>query len=104
MNQNDFEKTIKEQIDISLNLLTKKGKEYSRDEIDRFAVFKRAAAIQHCSPKEALCGMMAKHTVSVYDLCRSETEIPLELWTEKITDSINYLLILKAMIAEEKND
>ena len=45
--------------------------------------------------------MMAKHTVSVYDMCESGEQYPVELWQEKITDSINYLLLLNAMVRED---
>lgn len=54
-----------------------------------------------CDPKEALAGMMAKHTISVYDMCRSGKDYPIELWNEKITDHINYLLLLKAIVEED---
>ena len=55
----------------------------------------------------ALGGMMAKHTVSVYDLIerheRGETISP-AMWDEKIGDSINYLLLLTAAIEEEREN
>lgn len=44
--------------------------------------------------------MMSKHTVSVYDMCESGEQYPIHLWQEKITDSINYLLLLNAMVRE----
>ena len=47
---------------------------------------------------------MAKHTVSVYDMIRGLEEgksYPLELWDEKIGDSINYLLLLAAAVRED---
>lgn len=47
---------------------------------------------------------MAKHTVSVYDMIRSGKDYPLDLWEEKIKDSINYLLLLWALIQEDETD
>ena len=50
---------------------------------------------------------MAKHTVSVYDMLRGLEEgksYPLELWDEKIGDSINYLLLLAAAVREVQAD
>ena len=38
--------------------------------------------------------MMSKHTVSIYDMCWSGQDYGLKLWQEKITDAINYLLLL----------
>ena len=48
--------------------------------------------------------MMAKHTVSIYDMCNSGQKYPIELWNEKITDHINYLLLLRAIIEDEIED
>ena len=69
----------------------------------RFDSFARlvAAGLQGCLPREALGGMMAKHTVSVYDMINSCDTFPIALWDEKITDHINYLLLLKAIVVEE---
>ena len=46
--------------------------------------------------------MMAKHIVSLYDMCYTKnTAFKKELWDEKITDSLNYLFLLAAIIREE---
>lgn len=79
-----------------------KAKEYATE--DRLHNFRVAAVLQRVSAKDALAGMMAKHTVSVYDMCGSEETFSQELWDEKITDSINYLLLLRALIQEEELD
>lgn len=100
MKIDEFNEIIKEQIARSEQVLIKKADEYATD--DRLHNFKVAAALQGCTAKRALAGMMAKHTVSVYDLCSAPKGqvITLELWNEKITDSINYLLLLSAVIRE----
>ena len=103
MNSNDFEKVIEEQIKKCKDILIDKSKEYARDD-DRLHNFKNAAGIMGCDPKEALAGMMAKHTISVYDMCRDGEDHSIGLWNEKITDHINYLLLLKAIIIEEKQN
>ncbi len=95
-----FSKIIHEQINRSLDTLDIKAKEYATE--DRLHNFKTAAALHGCTPEKALAGMMAKHTVSVYDMCNSGEEYPLDLWDEKITDSINYLLLLRAIVEEEE--
>lgn len=102
MNSEWFEKVIKEQIKTCEDVLIGKAKEYATDD-DRLHNFKNAAGMMSCDPKEALAGMMAKHTISVYDMCRSGKDYPIELWNEKITDHINYLLLLKAVIEEENS-
>lgn len=99
-----FNESISKQMEYCKSLLVTKGVEYAPEaEIDRLSSFKVAAALQDESPKEALCGMLAKHIVSVYEMCRATEPYSMEKWTEKITDSINYLLILKAMVEDEAN-
>lgn len=100
MNSKDFEGVINRQIQVCQDVLINKAKEYATE--DRLHNFKNAAGMMGCDPKEALAGMMAKHTISIYDMCRDGKEHPIELWQEKITDHINYLLLLKALVAEEE--
>lgn len=69
---------------------------------DRLGAFKSAAALQHTTPQRALAGMMAKHIISIYDMCFTDRKtFELAVWEEKITDSLNYLFLLKAVIKEE---
>lgn len=100
MNNPEFNAMVEEQLNYCRDLLCKKGKEYDSDSGDRFHSFKVAAKLQGTTPLEALAGMMAKHTVSVYDLI-SQNSSDLTIWTEKITDHINYLLLLKGLIMDE---
>ena len=78
--------------------LVKKGDEYANE--DRLHNFRVAATMQGTSLKQALAGMMAKHTASVYDMCASDEEFDLEKWDEKITDHINYLFLLAAVVRD----
>ena len=98
-----FAKIIADQTNYCLSLLGTKGQEYSPDGQDRLHTFKVAATLQKITPKQALGGMLAKHIVSVYDMC-SEGEHTKEKWVEKISDSINYLLLLRVMIEGEENE
>lgn len=100
MTNADFNKVVEEQLDLCKSLLCKKGEEYDRDTGDRFHSFKVAAALQGETPMQALAGMLAKHTVSVYDLIKDGSS-DLTIWDEKITDHINYLLLLKGLIMDE---
>ena len=101
MKNSDFNKIVEEQLNLCQSLLCKKGIEYDADTNDRLHSFKVAATLQGETPLQALAGMMAKHTVSVYDLINSGSE-DLDLWTEKITDHINYLLLLKGLIIDNQ--
>lgn len=105
MNTDDFNKIIHEQIERCEDTLCKKADEYATD--DMLHNFKVAAGLQGCLPTTALGGMMAKHTASVYDMIRGLEEgksYPLELWDEKIGDSINYLLLLAAAVREDEEN
>lgn len=100
MTGENFEKIVGEQFSKCRDIMVVKAKEYATE--DRLHNFKVAAGLQGVSNKQALAGMMAKHTVSVYDMCLSGKDYPIEQWEEKITDSINYLLLLRAMVKEDK--
>lgn len=72
---------------------------------DRLSNFKHAAHLQNLSLPAALAGMMSKHTVSVYDMiCRYQNgeKFSEEKWMEKVGDHINYLILLQAVLAEER--
>lgn len=113
----DFNTVIQNQIAFCLNTLTGKGAEYAPDAVkeptpltaqaatalapDRLEHFKKAAAIMNTTPKAALLGMLSKHIISVSDMCTDNRKYPVGKWEEKITDSINYLLILRAIVEEE---
>lgn len=103
MVQQDLNKLIEEQFEACRNLLQVKGGEYVFEE-DRLLAFKKAGAIQNETPAQALCGMLAKHIVSIFDMCNEGKSFPDEKWNEKLTDAINYLLLLKGVIWEEKHE
>lgn len=86
--------------EVTVSTLIDKAKEYATDG-DRLHNFKVAADVQGISPTAALAGMMAKHTVSVYDMIGTGETYPMALWEEKIKDSINYLFLLWALLHEE---
>lgn len=98
MNTERFNQLFEEQIERSRDVLCAKAKEYATT--DRLHNFRVAAALECKTAEQALAGMMAKHTVSVYDMCESGEKYPLSLWQEKITDHINYLLLLNAIVRE----
>ena len=86
--------------EVTIDTLMNKAKEYATDG-DRLHNFKVAASVQGISPTAALAGMMAKHTVSVYDMIGTGKVYDIALWEEKIKDSINYLFLLWALLNEE---
>lgn len=100
MEHKEFIKVIAEQSRRCEDMLVKKQGEYAGP-IDVLHNFKSAAQLHSSSQLSALAGMMAKHTVSIYDMCASEEQFAKEIWDEKITDHINYLFLLSCVVAEE---
>lgn len=94
-----FDTIVNEQMNHCESILIDKAKEYATD--DRLHNFKVAAGLKHETPQEALLGMMAKHTISIYDMCQSKEVFPMDTWIEKITDHINYLILLRAVMTED---
>ena len=101
MNTAEFVEVVKDQYLHCCDVLIGKSEEYASD-AERLHNFFAAAGMMGCDPKEALAGMMAKHTISIYDMCRSGLPYTMELWEEKITDHINYLFLLRAVLEDEQ--
>lgn len=83
-------------------VLTAKGEEYSRDG-DRLHNFKSAGRKRGCTPEKSLLGMDDKHTVSIDDIVEDLEmgKLPtVSTLNEKISDAINYLLLLEGLIVE----
>lgn len=99
MQTEQFEKIIESQIERCRNTLVTKAVEYATE--DRLHNFRVAAELAGTTPRQALAGMMAKHTVSIYDMCNAYKDYPEDMWDEKIGDHLNYLLLLRAVVEEE---
>lgn len=102
MTHNDFIETVNFTLGHCCDLLLVKSGEYNPNEGDRLAAFKQAAALERTTPQRALFGMLAKHLVSVQNMCDTEIlDYPEARWLEKIGDSINYLLLLEGLVKEK---
>ena len=85
-------------------VMCKKSAEYARGN-DKLYNFKRSAEIDGITPVEALRGMDLKHRTSisdmVFDLANPDKEYHRKIWEEKLTDHINYMFLLWALLAEQ---
>lgn len=87
------------------DVLAKKGKVYASQD-DRLANFKVAARNAGVISERALWMYRLKHeTAMLMELEKMERlgdkyQVPLDLWSEWIGDSLNYLLLLKALLTE----
>lgn len=99
MTPENFNKVVHTRLNKCVDTLTTKAHEYAPDE-DRLSNFKKAAALQSCTAPRALMGMMSKHMVALADFCNDPTHFSIEQWREKLTDNINYSLLLEALVME----
>ena len=99
----DFNQTVEEQLEKCQSVLVNKREEYVMGTNDVLHNFKRAAHLMDCEVRQALGGMMVKHTFSIFDMIEAERTYDTATWDEKITDSINYLLLLKAVLVDERD-
>lgn len=103
MDKQDFDNIVSNVIDNIHETLQKKNKEYATDN-DVFSNFNEAAKMMGWQNTTACIGMANKHIVSVYDMVKKIEKgiLPsVDFVNEKIGDSINYLILLKAMIFEQ---
>jgi hypothetical protein len=98
MNAERFEGVLDSQIARVRDVLVVKAAEYAP--VDRLSNFRKAAHLQGIDIPRAIGGIMVKHTVSIFDMLASGNSFTLEQWDEKITDHINYLILLRAAIVE----
>lgn len=95
----EFQAVLERQWGYTHRTLVAKAVEYASD-TDVLSNFKTAAALQHITPEQALTGMLAKHIVSIFNMVGTTAEYPSAVWDEKITDAINYLILLQGLLAE----
>lgn len=102
MKHDDFIESVNGALNRCCDLLVVKSGEYNSGHDDRLAAFKQAAALERTTPQRALFGMMAKHLVSVQNMCDGQIrDYTIDRWREKIGDAVNYLLLLNSLIDEE---
>lgn len=103
MNGETFDQIFERQVKQSREILVDKAKQYANDE-DRLHNFRVAAVLNGETEEQALWGMLSKHLVSVSDMVQKDDFYPSEVWDEKIGDSINYLILLRAQVFETDDE
>lgn len=101
MTHKEFNEVVENELAYVKELLTSKSKEYDFGQ-DRFHSFKVGGELQGISQEKCLLGYLTKHIVSIYDMCNEVENFSYDKFVEKITDYLNYGLLLLGMIAEEK--
>lgn len=99
MTPEKFSEIVSRRIAIVDMTLIQKAGEYA-DTKERLSNFYRAGQLLQCGPVKALAGMMAKHTISIYDMVQNPSTYPQEMWEEKLTDQIAYCILLEATLTD----
>ena len=107
MKQAEFEAIVATTISSVQFLLKIKGGEYT-DYTDRLSNFKRGATLTGCTPLQVLFIYLSKHYDGVASYVKTsatgsprESSEPIE---GRFDDIINYCILAKALIAEEKGE
>ena len=101
MTSKEFKEVVDEQLEYCKNLLFKKNEEYVTTD-DVFENFRTGANMLGTDVKNTLLGYLTKHLVSIISMIQDDKQYDIDKWNEKIADSINYFLLLKGMVVEEK--
>ena len=102
MNNDKFNALLDEQLERCRNLLVKKNEEYATN-TDRLSNFRQPSSLMRMHPAEVAFCYDAKHIASIQKIVHelSEGKVPSkEMWQEKITDYINYGLLMNACVME----
>lgn len=105
MNFTTYTDIINTQIEKCQNMLTAKRAEYANDESPVINFTRTKQLRSYNTSVNALASHMDKHTISIYDMIEAHEKgirFSKEKWDEKITDHINYLLLLQVLLQEEK--
>lgn len=100
MTTDRFNEIVKEQLERIEKLLVKKQAEYNLD-TDRLSVFKHGAALSGETPEQVLYGFLLKHLISQADMISTGEKYTKELWFEKVTDIMNYNILLLGLLEDD---
>lgn len=103
MDAEAFEHLVDDQLDRCKKVLCDKNLEYA-DQGDRLSNFRQPSSLMNMHPAEVAFCYDAKHLASIQKIVHemSGGKLPTkELWLEKITDYLNYGLLMHACVMEE---
>ena len=106
MDLQHFNAVVDDQLNEIRDILVAKGAEYvPGDAKSRFHNFEVGAALNGQTNTECLWGYLTKHLVSLADMVEGDsTQHSMEKWAEKLSDSITYLVLLRAMVSDNEQD
>ena len=95
-----FNEVVKDLTTQIKNTLIRKAGEYNLDD-DRLSVFKHGAVMSKETPEQVLYGFLLKHLISQADMISTGEKYTKELWLEKITDIMNYNILLLGLLEDD---
>lgn len=101
MNNKEFAEVLNARLARTREILGSKAKEYGLAG-DRLHNFKAAGRMLGTNPVKALWGIAVKHLVSVEDLVEGRLDNDMSIVNEKIGNMINYLILLEALLMEQR--
>ena len=90
-----FQSFISRRLKRCIETLTMKRKEYT-DEVNPFINFECGAKTIGEVPEKVMFYYMLKHFESFKDIVLNQRDVSKEVWDEKVSDLINYILIIDA--------
>jgi len=102
MNSKDLTKLVNRRLKMAKETLILKNAVYARTS-DRLSNFKTGASFLNITPEKTLFSYLTKHLSALHEfVLRLDDNNLTELaeWQEKISDSINYLIFLEALVTE----
>lgn len=102
MTPKEFNIVLQNTLNKCSELLASKSKEYDFSS-DRLHSFKAGAKLLDSNSINTLLGYLTKHIMSVFDMSKEFEKFPMEKWDEKILDCINYFILLRALLMDEKD-
>ena len=102
MKDNPMMSAIQNQMMTCEEILAKKFEDYGNHE-DPYWHFNRAAELLEQTPEAVLMALFSKHLTCIVEMSKDPEASAYPRWREKITDAINYLLILSSMVLARYN-
>lgn len=106
MNNAEFLSICELQFERCKKVLNRKRELYGSGS-DRLEQFKRIASLRDSNKFLAVGDCMAKHVTLLFDLLeatRAGVIASMDQWNETVTDTMNYLLLLKALLEEDRDE
>ena len=103
MNKETFEKYKNHLLKKAVKVRSAKEEEY-HSTTDLIGSFRKIASFRNKRVAPTIMTLVGKQFVSLSEMVDdADTVYPIEVWEEKLVDSINYLLKLYAAIREERD-